>query len=445
MNKHFVTLMCGTAIAMHGGTAFAQSGGGAEGASDAGGFNEIVVTARKRDETLQNVPVAVTAIGGDAIQDNLATDLTKVAELAPQVAIGEGGSGTGAVIGIRGISSSSSDAGFDQSVLVEVDGVPFSRGSIIGTRLFDIANVQVLSGPQALFFGKNSPAGVISINSANPTQDFEAYVTAGYEFNADQAYTEGAISGPLSSTLSARLAFRASTQKGWIKNVAPVVPLFLNPAVNSTGAPYKRAPGSDEIAGRLTLQWEPSDDFTARLRFTVNSVEANSGNGNTEPYCIGATKAANAPKQVGVVPLPGSDCYANRVTSHGGVPEIYAKNARFANGGKPYSDKLFYFGVLEMTKTWDNFEFVSTSGYYNEDHKLMNVTDWSTYASIWAAARYRYELFTQEMRLSSKFDGPINIMLGGYWEHSKRPFDNVPEIFHVYNPAADNYVSVDMT
>ncbi len=440
MNKKIVSLLCTTAIAMHGGSAFAQT----EGASASSGFGEIIVTARKRDETLQNVPVAVTAIGGDLVKDNLATDLTKLGELAPQVAIGEGGSGTGAVIGIRGISSSSSDAGFDQSVLVEMDGVPFGRGTIIGTRLFDVGNVQVLSGPQALYFGKNSPAGVISINSANPTQTFEGYLTAGYEFTADQAYVEGAVSGPLSDTLSGRLAFRGSTQKGWTRNVAPVIPDIFGAAENTAGAVPKRLPATDELAGRLSLLWEPSDDFTASFKFTVNSIETNSGNGNTEPYCIGDTLAANAPVLLGFLALPGADCYADRKTSHAGVPAIYAENVPYANGGKPYNDRFFYFGVLELNKSFENLEFVSTTGYYDEDLKLMNVTDWSPYATIWAAARYQYELFTQELRLSSDFDGPLNFMIGGYYEHSKRPFENAPDIFHVYDAGSDSYSRATM-
>lgn len=451
MTRHLVSLLCATASMACGGGAFAQADSRAS-ESDAVEAGEIVVSARKRDETLQSVPVAVTAIGAAQLSNNLVQDLTKLGELAPQVSIGEGGSGTGAVISIRGISSSSSDAGFDQSVLVEMDGVPFSRGSIIGARLFDIANVQVLSGPQALYFGKNSPAGVISINSADPTRTFEGYVTAAYEFTADQAFVEAAISGPLSDTLSARLAFRGSTQKGWTKNVAPVVPypnlpaLGLNPAVSTRGALPKRMPASDELAGRLTLLWTPSDSFEAKLKFTVNSVETNTGNGNTEPYCIGATRAANKPVLLGgqIPTLPGADCFADRRTSHGGLPEIYARNARYANGGVPYNERLFYFGSLEMKQSFNDIDLVSTTGYYNEDFKLFNVTDWSPYATIAAAARYKYELFTQELRLSTDFDGPLNFMIGGYYEHSKRPFVNEPFIFYYYNPQADNYVSAEM-
>src|SRR5690606_22996090 len=121
-------------------------------------------------------------------------------ELAPQVSMGNGGSGTGAVITIRGVSSASNDAGLDQSVAVEIDGVPMSRGRIITAAVFDLASVQVLQGPQALFFGKNSPAGVISLRSADPTSEFEGYATAGYEFKSDEKFLEAAISGPLTDT-----------------------------------------------------------------------------------------------------------------------------------------------------------------------------------------------------------------------------------------------------
>ena len=445
MKRYFASLLCGTAIALQGGVAFARSADSADSAPAAESSNgsDIIVTARKRDETLQSVPVAVTAIGSAQLQNNLVTDLTKIGELAPQVSIGEGGSGTGSIISIRGISSSSSDAGFDQSVLVNVDGVPFSRGSIIGTRLFDIQNVQVLAGPQALYFGKNSPAGVISINAAEPTRTLQGYMNVGYEFNADQLFGEGAVSGPLTNNLTARVAFRGSTQKGWMTNVAPIVPELLDPTVNTAGANSgTRQPASDELAGRVTLQWEPGDDFKANLKFTVNSVNMNTGNGNSEPYCLAPT---TVPVTLAVHPLPGSDCQANEITSQGGVPAKYAVNFPYANGGVPYSNTLFYFGVVNMTKKMDNIELTSTTSYYNEHHQIMDTTDWSPYALVWAAALYDYRLFTQELRVTSKFDGPLNFMLGGYYEHSNRPFNNAPDILNGYNPVAQNYASVEMS
>jgi outer membrane receptor protein involved in Fe transport len=121
-------------------------------------LQEIVVTARKREESLQRVPVAVSVIDQSVLENNISDSLTKIGELAPQVSLSQGGSGTGAVITIRGVSSASNDAGLDQSVAIEVDGVPISRGQIISASMYDLEQVQVLQGPQALFFGKNSPA-----------------------------------------------------------------------------------------------------------------------------------------------------------------------------------------------------------------------------------------------------------------------------------------------
>ena len=177
------------------------------------GLEEIIVSARKRTESLQDVPVAVSAISPIQLEGNLATDLNKVAELAPQVMIGRGTNGTGGFLTIRGISSTATDAGLDQSVVVTIDGVPLSRGRVINAAIYDVAQVEILQGPQSLFFGKNSPAGVISVRSADPSSTFEGNVKAGYEFEADERYVEGAVSGPLTDTLNGRLAFRASDDR----------------------------------------------------------------------------------------------------------------------------------------------------------------------------------------------------------------------------------------
>ena len=219
-------------------------------------LEEVLVTARKREESLQRVPVAVAVIGQEQLQNTIGNDLTKLGELAPQVSMSQGGSGTGAVITVRGVSSGSNDAGLDQSVAVEIDGVPISRGQVMSASTFDLKQVQILEGPQALFFGKNSPAGVVSLRSADPTNELEAYVTPGYEFEADERFVEGAVSGPVTDTLKARLAFRGSSMNGWIRNVATPVRDFINPAITDPGATMGNwGPNERRYAGRLTLLW----------------------------------------------------------------------------------------------------------------------------------------------------------------------------------------------
>lgn len=415
-------------------------------AQDVGGsarqLEEVVVTARKTEESLQNVPVAVAVISQAQLENNAATDLSKVGELAPQVSMSQSGSGTGAVITVRGVSSGSNDAGLDQSVAIEVDGVPLSRGQVISSAIFDLEQIQILQGPQALFFGKNSPAGVISLNSANPTSTFEGYATAGYEFEAEQQFFEGAVSGPLSDTLKARLAFRGSQMEGWLKNVAQPVQDIVNPAVTDPGATMGREGPDDEIyAGRLTLLWEPTEDFAANLKVTVNSQNRNAGNASSEPFCI---NGQTQPVLLGTVPLPNADCAKNQVKAHGSVAPQYAVNIPYSNGGVPYLDSRYVLTALEMNKRFDAITLTSTTGYYDQTVQQMSVSDWSPYATIWAASKETYKLFTEELRANSDFDGPVNFMAGLYYETFDRTFFNAPDLFHVFNPVAQNYATVLM-
>ncbi len=410
--------------------------------SSAHQLGEIVVTARKTEESLQSVPVAVAVISEKQLQNGNASDLTKVAELAPQVSMSQSGSGTGAVITIRGVSSGSNDAGLDQSVAIEVDGIPISRGQILSSAIFDLKQVEVLQGPQALFFGKNSPAGVISLSSANPTDKFEGYVTPGYEFEADQRFVEGALSGPVSDTLKARVAFRASKMNGWIRNVAAPVRDFINPTVTDPGATMGREGPDDQIySGRVTLLWTPTDSFDANLKFTLNSQERNAGNASSEPFCI---NGQTQPTLVGGVPLPGADCSRNQQKATGSVAPVYALNTPYSNGGVPYLDSRYTLTSLNLNQRFSALTLTSTTGYYDQSVQQMSVSDWSPYATIWAASRESYTLFTQELRARSEFDSPVNFMVGAYYENFDRPFFNSADLFHVFNPAANNYAIVEM-
>lgn len=410
-------------------------------------LEEIVVTARKREESMQRAPVAVSALTRQSLDNAIVTDMTKIGEIAPQVSMSQGGSGTGAVITVRGVSSASNDSGLDQSVAIEIDGVPISRGQVVTAALFDLDQVQVLQGPQALFFGKNSPAGVVSLRSADPTDTFEGYVSAGYEFEAHQRILEGAISGPVTETLKARLALRGSEMDGWIRNQAQPVQDFVNPSIINPGATMGSKGPDDEIrSARLSLLWEPLDDFDANLKLLWNKQERNAGNASSEPFCVGDT---STPVLLGSMPIPGADCKRNRKKVHGSVAPEYTVNIPKANGGKPYFDSEFHFAALNLNKHLDSLTLTSTTGFYDQSVTQMSVSDWSPFASIWAASDEDYRLWTQELRLNTTLDGPLNFMAGLYYESFDRDYTNAADLFHNYNPAKDNYataiVSADTT
>lgn len=409
-------------------------------AADQRGLEEVVVTARRREESLQRVPVAVVAINQQQLENSAATDLKKLSELAPQVMIAEFGSGTGAVLTIRGISSDAIDFGLDQSVLVVVDGQPISNGSVIRQSLFDMQRVEVMEGPQALFFGKNSPAGVIALHTADPNDYFEASVKAGYEFEAEERFGEAVISGPITDTLSARLALRASEMEGWIDNVAPAMESPFHPGVMLPGNVNRTSPEGTHNAARLTLRWTPTEDFSARLKFTWDEQDLD-GNGNLafhETWCSG-----DAPLTRGI-PQTGADCRKNGKVAVGALPAEFAANFPYARDGAPYRDNEFMLASLTLDKTSNNISLTSTTGYYDQTHKGSNCSD-GVFCELFSTIRTDYEQVTQELRVNTDFDSPVNVMAGLYFEYSERTWFTAVDFFHAnLNPVTNNYATFEV-
>jgi outer membrane receptor protein involved in Fe transport len=418
----------------------ADAGASAQG-SNGTQLEEVQVTARRVKERLQDVPVTVAAISKADLQNNNAEDLAKVAELAPQVMIGRQNQGTGAIIAIRGISTSSADTGLDQSVSVALDGVQVSRGRIINTSVFDMQQVEVLEGPQALFFGKNSPAGVISLTSTNPGASLDGYIKGGYEFVAKERYVEAAVGGPLTDTLRARFAFRLSGMDGWIQNVAVPTPDPIHPGVVLPGNNFGGLqPADHNYAGRLTLLWTPTSDFDATLKVSPGISTSNSGSSYSETFCApGVTQ----PALLGI-PLTQSDCLKNRTKAESSDAPKFAVNYPYGNGGVPHYDSNYIFGSLTLNKRFSHVTLTSITGYYYQDYTQTIPADYTELTEIFDSQHEVYNLFTQELRAVSDFAGPVNFTAGLYYEHSKRTYFNAPDLLHAaFNETAQNYTTVE--
>lgn len=186
--------------------------------ADSGGLEEIIITARKREESLQDAPIQVTALSKERIQQFDATSLEKIAGLSPQLFVARTSNGSGAQITMRGIGSSSTSIGLEQSVAVVLDGVYFGQGRVLNEGMFDLAQVEILKGPQALFFGKNATAGVISLTTAKPGDELEAIGRTYYEFEAQEVRAEAIVSGPITETLGGRVAVRWGRMYGGLFN-----------------------------------------------------------------------------------------------------------------------------------------------------------------------------------------------------------------------------------
>ena len=183
-------------------------------AQDAGASAEddmagaIIVRARKQDETLQEVPVTVTVIGGDTLDKYGVDQVADVASRVPTLNVQVGGSGSGGQLSLRGVGSSNISAAFDSAIAFDFDGVQVSTMRLVQAGFFDTAQVEVLKGPQAANFGRGSLAGVISYRTKRPSTEWtgRASVTAGENGYQEMA---GNISGPIfGETLTFKLGAR---------------------------------------------------------------------------------------------------------------------------------------------------------------------------------------------------------------------------------------------
>ncbi len=412
-----------------------------------GDLSTITVTARKRDESLMAVPVVVTALSKEALQKYNAINLEAIGDLTPTVIVANYKINGGGSIAIRGISSPANQVGFEQDVSVAVDGVQSSNGQLAQLGFFDLQQVEVLKGPQALFFGKNNTAGVISLTSAGPTDHFEASMRSGWEFYGRESITDAAVSGPLTDTLSARLAVRYRNLGGYLTNTAAAQPNpFYSPA---SGAPASvgmlpgasdRRPGETEFLGRLTVKYAPSDDLTATLRISGDRDHDDGGGVATQN--IGP--CSDGFPRVNGIPDRSGDCVADNRTTIGNVPPAYAATVRGQDinaDGSPSGELGVMLASLNVdAKLGELFTLTSLTGFNRLRYIDFSGDDQTTFSQLVVYEDQVQQDISQELRLSSRFHGPLNFVAGGYFGHTNREVYNDNKLNDAqYNAAANRY------
>ena len=379
-------------------------------------IQKVVVSARRRDETLQDAPVAITAFTGEALETYAVSGVEDLTKFVPSMVVGRQVTGSSASIFLRGVGSSSLSSGFDQSVSFNLDGLAMSRGREIVFSQYDLERVEVMKGPQALFFGKNTTGGLISLATKNPTEEFEASVKAGYGFNAGETYGEGVVSGALADNLFARLAVRASTIDGMFTNtgVAAVGPDGFN-----RYPPSDRAGASDSVSGRLTLVWVPSDvlDFNLKLGATDYT-----DSGAAELYERKCGGGRTVPQPIGGVVDPQADCVVDGHSPHLNILPAVASTLPWGRDGTPYTDLSSSFAILNGTAKFDKFSVNSITGYYEFDQQDANDFTGSPYP-VNTLQSSNFNQFSEELRVQTELDGPLNAMLGVFYADSDYVYD----------------------
>ncbi|WP_162256173.1 TonB-dependent receptor [Sphingopyxis sp. Root154] len=422
-------LMCGgTCLGFIAAPAAAQtSGTDASTTSEtraAGNDDEIIVTARKTQERLLDVPVAASTLSAEALTRYATSDLSNIAEQVVGVQLAKGISSTsGGSFSIRGVGNLANDLGNEQPVAINIDGVQLTRGRVVSVSQFDVERIEVLKGPQSLFFGKNSPAGVVSILSTNPKigGPVEGYAKVQYQFTTNTPSFEGAVSLPISDTFAIRVAGRASKMHdGYVRNVAQPLadPFPAEAGLILPGATYEDLPGTQVSAARVTAVWEPSDDFQAVLKSLYSVERTRGGSGVREILQCGGTR----PTTYGI-PDPTGDCAGNNVISNGLPPALVVANLYNApEDGKPFSRTRVWLSSLNMDVTLGPVTVTSVTGLFDFANGAFDNFDYTSYGQATNTQRETGWQFTQELRAVSDFDGPINFSAGIFYQKDRRDY-----------------------
>ncbi len=366
--------------------------------------NEIIVTATKREQTLQQIPVAVSVTTAETIERAQIRDLKDLTSLVPSLRVTPLQSSANTNFIIRGFGNGANNAGIEPSVGVFVDGGYRSRSAAAIGDLPDIQRVEVLRGPQSTLFGKNASAGVISLITKAPSFKFGVNVEASYG-NYDAIVVKGSVTGPLSDSVAASFAAGINQRDGYIHDA-------------STGSDVNER---NRWFLRGQLLFEPSDQWKIRLIGDYDKID--------EVCCAVVNLRASGATQIiqalGGNVNPASDPFGGVVYNN------FDSTNKIENYG--LSGQIDYeFGPLTFT---------SITAYRRSNARTNQDSDFTS-ADLLSenSADVRLKTFTQELRLSTNLDGPFNVLLGGFYFNEKVDQDNQILFGTQFRPYADQLV-----
>jgi iron complex outermembrane receptor protein len=343
-------------------------------------MEEVVVTATKRQQTLQEVPVAVTVTSGETIERARILDIIDLQSVVPSLRVPQFQSSTQVNFLIRGFGNGANNPGIEPSVGVFIDGVYRSRSAAQLADLTNIERIEVLRGPQSTLFGKNASAGVISVVTQGPEFEWNGNVevTAG---NYGAIQTKGYVTGPLSENAAFSVGGSYNEREGYANNLA------LGTEVNDR----------DRWSLNGQFLFQPSDSMEFKLSIDYSEIDE---------VCCTAANLVSGPTAA-AIPLFGGQLDNENPFSY----DIYQnKDPREAvdNGGiSLHSDFEF-----------DNFSITSITAYRELDRN--NLSEDVDYSSADLISDHdnifsNFETFTQEIRISSNSDGAVHWLAGLYY------------------------------
>ncbi|MGW8704337.1 TonB-dependent receptor [Brevundimonas sp. NPDC055814] len=367
-------LYCGAALAAIGASpVMAQETAGSEGPAAA--VEDIVVTAQRREQRLQDVPLAVSAFSMESLEDGKVESLLNLDGKVPNVVLAPVGAYPFAsAFYIRGLGYADVESSFEPSVGVELDGVYLSRNVGAVQDFFDIGGVTILRGPQGTLYGRNTIGGVVSVQSRRPSFDFGARAQATFGSNGRQELRAGVEGALIEDQLAGKFSFLTKTYDGYIKNYDG------------------RDMGAQDVTSmRGALLWTPTASFDATL---IVDYTKDKGTGT-------AFENASLPSMV----LPGF-----------GEPADTDGDPFLSHVGDDIFSDLEALGVT-LNANWDlgPVKLTSITGYRKTDTEVLSDFDGTPTPFMTVHRDETHDQFSQELRLASNTDGPLTYVVGAYY------------------------------
>ncbi|NHN35787.1 TonB-dependent receptor [Pseudomaricurvus alcaniphilus] len=345
-------------------------------------IEEVVVTAQKRAESAQDIPVAVTAVTSEMMENMGVQSFSDLTKVSSSLTIAETNNKNESPINLRGIGTYSFSIGSEPSVLVMIDDIPVAKSGASFSNLLDIERVEVLRGPQSTLFGKNASAGAINIATKSPSEEFEG--TLDLLATEDEEYGVASnVSGMLSDTVGVRLGAYYSDREGHVDNL-------------TTG---EKLNGSEAKGVRGKLVADLSDALTATFIGEYNKTEDN--------CCAQPLRFVT----------PGATFFGTPVLGPGITPS--EENTAIRQDGPSQSDSTDWLASLKLEFDVGEYSFASITGYRDWEYDWMIDLDGFDDFTLNQGGPYNTELFTQEFRVTSPASETFEYVAGVFYSDTQ--------------------------
>ncbi|NCF73257.1 MAG: TonB-dependent receptor [Gammaproteobacteria bacterium] len=347
-------------------------------------MEEILVTAAKREQTLQQVPIAVSVVSAEVMNEAQVLDIKDLQFLVPSLRVSQLQTSANATFLIRGFGNGANNAGVEPSVGVFIDGVYRSRSASSLADFPNLERIEVIKGPQSTLFGKNASAGVINVITQKPSLDgYLGSVSATFG-DYSQVIVKGDVTGPFSDTVAFSLSGSYNQRDGYFTNL-------------ETGGELNEL---DRYSVRGQLLFAPSDTFEARLIADYDNIEE---------LCCGVAHLADGVSVIGIrSPGVGGDMLSNQPFSYTGLYNFDAAN-KVENSG------------VSLQLDWDlndNIALTSITAFRNLERFDNADSDFTTATLLSETASNltdtKLDTFTQEFRLSGSTEH-VDWLVGAFY------------------------------